>query len=81
MKNRQGIEYEFVKVSDNSYTIKGDLKFWRFGGREGVEGINFSNLGFADPSGGPFIAIGDTIFGRKVVRISSEHDGIFFEVA
>lgn len=80
MKNRYGDEYRFEKVSDNTYTIKGDLNYWRFGGKEGQEGIDDNDLGFVDPSGGPFISIGYMIEGRPVKRISSVNGEIFFEV-
>jgi hypothetical protein len=80
MKNRYGDEYRFEKVSDNTYTIKGDLNYWRFGGKEGQEGIDDNDLGFVDPSGGPFISIGYMIEGRPVKRISSVDGEIFFEV-
>ncbi len=74
MKNRYGDQYSFEKVNDNIYTIVGDLKYWRYGGREGQSEMDFSNLGFVDPSGGPFIAVGSTIEGRKVIRIGVEGD-------
>lgn len=80
MKNRYGNEYHFEKTGDNEYTIKGELEYWRFGGREGVEGLNMNDLGFVDPSGGPFISIGYEIDGHKVERISSTQEGIFFHV-
>ena len=79
--NRYGDKYWYEKVDDNTYTIKGELDHWRFGGREGVEGIDMSDLGFVDPSGGPFIALWDNIEGRRVERISSTEEGIFFHVA
>lgn len=71
MKNRYGDEYIFVKTGDNEYTIAGDLDHWRFGGRD---------LGFVDPSGGPFISIGYEINGRKVTNIAVNSEGIFFTV-
>ncbi len=81
MKNRYGDEYSFEKVSDNIYTIKGDLKYWRYGGREGQAELDFSDLGFVDPSGGPFIEIGMKIDGRRVKKISVvANDDIYFEV-
>jgi hypothetical protein len=80
MKNRYGDEYEFVKVNDNTYTITGDLKYWRMGGRENAEGINMSSLAYVDPSGGPFISLGHIIKGRKVTNIASTKEGIFFTV-
>jgi hypothetical protein len=81
MKNRYGNEYSFVKTGDNEYTIKGELDHWRFGGREGVEGLDINNLGFVDPSGGPFISVNEYfIEGRKVTNIASTSEGIFFTV-
>jgi hypothetical protein len=85
MKNRYGDEYSFVKVDDNTYTIAGDLMNWRFGGCQGQEQMDFSNLGFVDPSGGPFIQLGASIDGRKIKRISASGDfnkmpTIMFEV-
>ena len=80
MKNRYGDEYHFTKISDNLYMIEGDLKYWRFGGKEGQEHIDDSDLGFVDPSGGPFISMGYKIEGRSVKRISLEGESILFEV-
>jgi hypothetical protein len=80
MKNRYGNEYEFVQVSDNVYTITGDLEYWRYGGRESGERVDLSNLGFADPSGGPFIAPGFLIAGRPVTRIRVVDDQLLLEV-
>jgi hypothetical protein len=85
MKNRYGNEYNFEKVDENTYTIVGDLSYWRFGGREGQERMDMNDLGFVDPSGGPFIQVGAQIDGREIVRIraSGDLDGapsILFEV-
>lgn len=80
MKNRYGDEYWFEKVGDNSYIIKGDLNYWRYGGKEGVEGINKDDLGFVDPSGGPFISAGYEIEGKKVKTIKQTFAGLIFEV-
>jgi hypothetical protein len=80
MKNRYGDEYNFEKIDDNTYTIVGDLKYWRFGGQEGQEGIDESNLGFVDPSGGPFISMGFLIEGRPVKRIMLVNEKILFVV-
>ena len=78
MKNRYGNEYEFVKLDENTYTIKGELKYWRFGGREGQIDWDWNNIGFADPSGGPFISHGYGIEGRKVtnIAVSGDFDGM-----
>ena len=65
--------------------IKGELKYWRFGGREGQEQLDLSNLGFVDHSGGPFLQLGMSIEGRKIKNISANGDldgqpEILFEV-
>ena len=82
MKNRYGDEYSFELVSENTYTIVGDLKHWRFGGVEGQESLNTNELGFVDPSGGPFISVGGKLPGmnESVKRIYVENDRILFEV-
>lgn len=80
MRNRYGVEYTFEKVADNTYTIKGALEYWRYGGQEGQDSIDYDNLGFVDPSGGPFISLGYMIEGRKVTRIRSRDDQLLFEV-
>lgn len=79
-RNRYGVEYTFEKVADNTYTIKGALEYWRYGGQEGQDRIDYDNLGFVDPSGGPFIGIGYMIEGRKVTRIRSRDEQLLFEV-
>jgi len=80
MKNRYGDEYTFEKVDENIYTILGELKYWRYGGREGQEQMDLNDLGFVDPSGGPFIELGMNIEGRKVNRIRAVGEQLFFEV-
>ncbi len=81
MKNRHGDEYSFQKLSENTYTIVGDLKYWRYGGREGQQQMDMSDVGYVDPSGGPFISLGSFIDGRRVVRIRVENGKqVLFEV-
>lgn len=80
MKNRYGDQYHFEMVDENTYTITGDLKYWRYGGQEGQEHVDYDNLGFVDPSGGPFICIGYQIEGRKIIRISMVDTKIYFVV-
>ena len=36
--------------------------------------MDFNDLGFADPSGGPFIEVGMQIAGRKIIRIRAGGD-------
>ncbi len=80
MRNRYGDEYDFEKLNENTYTIVGKLQYWRYGGKEGQEGIDTNDLGFVDPSGGPFLAVGMRIDGRKITRIRAQDEKIFFEV-
>ena len=85
MRNRYGERYHFEKIGDNTYTIVGNLKYWRYGGREGQEQMDFTDLGYVDPSGGPFIGLGFQIEGRVVKKISiagdlDQPDIILFEV-
>lgn len=80
MKNRYGNEYEFVQIDENTYTIVGDLKYWRYGGREGQTEMDFDDLGFVDPSGGPFIELGSQIQRRTVTGISVVDEKIYFTV-
>lgn len=80
MKNRYGVEYNFEPVDANTYTIVGALEYWRYGGREGQSEMDLNDLGFVDPSGGPFIELGMKIEGRKITRIRSKGEKILFEV-
>jgi hypothetical protein len=80
MRNRYGDEYHFEQVDANTYTIKGDLKYWRYGGKEGEDSVNEQDLGFVDPSGGPYISMGYLINGRPVTSISAVNGEIFFKV-
>ena len=80
MKNRYGDRYEFVRIDDNTYTIEGDLKHWRYGGREGQDRIDLADLGFVDPSGGPFIELGMKIEGRAIKSISAAGRHITFHL-
>lgn len=80
MRNRNGDDYFFRKVSEDIYTIEGTLKYWRYGGNDGEDYVDYNNLGFVDPSGGPFIARGATIEGRRIARIFTKDDKIYFEM-
>ena len=83
MKNRYGDEYHWEKLNDNEYrfVMTGkSLEYGRVGGKEGQDTIDESDLGFVDPSGGPFISIGYMINGRPVKRIIARDGEIFFEV-
>ena len=97
MKNRHGVEYTFVKYDDNLYRFnmsEEGMKYMRVGGKEGQESIDMTDLGFFDPSGGPFVAIGSKIYwdeihngveGRMPLHVKRIMDrgaeGLFVEVA
>ena len=73
MKNRYGVEYTFVKYDDNLYRFNMDeehIKYMRFGGKEDQDGIDRTDLGFFDPSGGPFVALGSKIYWNEI------HNGV-----
>ncbi len=81
MRNRYGNEYHFVPVDDKTYVIEGELEYWRFGAKESNGGnIDINDLGFADPSGGPFLSAGYEIDGKKVERIYLANEKIHLEV-
>ena len=69
MKNRYGVEYSYVKYDDNLYRFNMDeeqMKYMRFGGKEYQEGIDLNDLGFFDPSGGPFVQVGGKIYWDEI---------------
>ena len=81
--NRYRDQYWFEKVSPTTYlfVMEGDsMEYCRYGGREGVEGLDNSNLGMFDPSGGPFVALGIKIDNKPIVKISSTDAGFVVEV-
>ena len=89
MKNRDGVEYCFVKYDDNLYRFNMDeekMKYMRIGSREGQEHIDMNDLGFFDPIGGPFVAVGSKIYVEgstplTVKRIMDRGaEGLFVEV-
>lgn len=79
-KNRYGDEYWFEQIDKDVYKIMGDLTHWRFGGKDNEVGVNEDDLGFVDPSGGPFISIGSELPIGKVKTISSNENGIFLKI-
>jgi hypothetical protein len=86
MKNRYGVEYSFTRVEDNIYRFniaESEMSVMRMGSRKEAE-IDMEDLGFFDPSGGPFVEVGSKIYLDKepliVTRIMSREEGIFVEV-
>ena len=94
MKNRYGVEYNFVHIADNLYRFDMediDNNLMRLGGKEGQEGIDFNDLGMFDPSGGPYVAVGSAVYWDQikdaveqkpltVTKIFVRDDEIFVEV-
>ena len=75
--NRYSDSYMWEAVNDTTYKFVMDskaMKWCRYGGREGVKGIDTSNLGMFDPSGGPYVCLGMEIDGKPITRIYSETD-------
>jgi len=82
-KNRHNVEYSFDPVDENTYMFNMDpeeMHYMRWGGNEGEEGIDQMNLGFIDPSGGPFLSRGMDIKGKIVKRIYYKEDKFYLEV-
>lgn len=82
-KNRYGDEYWFENMEPNKYRFVmtgNSMKYCRFGGREMIEGVDMNDLGFFDPSGGPYIEIGTVLPFGTVKRIQSLEDGIVMSV-
>lgn len=80
--NRYKDEYKWVALNETTYRFEmtGDsMKWCRYGGQAGVEGVDTSNLGMFDPSGGPFVGLGMTIDGKPITRIYSQTTGIHAE--
>lgn len=80
IKNRYGENYSFQQVNENTWTLVGNFKYYRTGGFDGESLIRNNDIGFFDPSGGPFISKGFLIDGRAVTRIFNQEDSFYFEV-
>jgi len=96
MRNRCGVEYSFVKVADNLYHFdmsEEGMEYMRLGGKDGQEGIDYSDLGMFDPSGGPYVAVGSKIYWDEIREATEQppltvkriifikEEGLFVEVA
>ena len=86
MKNRYGVDYSFTRVEDHTYRFniaESEMSVLRMGGQDYQDEIDMEDLGFFDPSGGPFVEVGSKIYWDKepltVTRIMSREDGIFVE--
>ena len=56
------------------------MNYCRFGGHEHQTHVDSNDLGFFDPSGGPFVSIGSKIHVGVVKRIFYNDDGLFIGV-
>jgi hypothetical protein len=77
MRNRHGETYSFEQVEPNIYKYVGNTSYCRMGAVEGQDVVDLNNLGFFDPSGGPFVGVGGMLNGHEIVKIASTQDGIF----
>ena len=80
--NRYGDKYQFVKCDNGSYQFRmeGDsLKFARYGGKEGQDGLFLDDLGMFDPSGGPYISLGTQVDEKPITRIFELEGDVFVE--
>ena len=84
IKNRYGDSWCWEKQDENTYKFimtGTSMEFCRYGGVEGVEGLDSQNLGMFDPSGGPYISLGQMREGREIVRLRSTDGSFYAEVA
>jgi len=82
MKNRYGDTYTFVACGDKIYRFEGSeimMKYCRYGGKPYTESVDYNDLGFFDPVGGPFVSEGFEFDGMKVKRIFAKDGKIFVE--
>jgi len=79
--NRYKDEYVFEKIDDTFYTLKINMEYCRYGGKEYESFINTDDLGMVDPSGGPYLAPGNfSIDGNLIKRIFLRDEVIKFEM-
>lgn len=81
--NRYGDTYYFISCGDKIFRFEGSppmMKYCRFGGKPYTEGVDPNDLGFFDPSGGPFVSGGFEFDGMKVKRVFAKDGKIFVEV-
>lgn len=71
-------------VEPDLYQLQGDLQYCRMGAKPGEDGIDYCDsgfeLGFVDPSGGPFISPGFPVGDKVVKQIMSNKAGIYLKV-
>ena len=63
-RNRYGDTYYYEPVGEKTFkfVMEGDsMKWCRWGGKDGQQSIDPTDLGMFDPSGGPFVEIGSDL--------------------
>lgn len=85
-KNRYGDEYSWIadgdayrfEMSGDSmhYCRYGGINATIYGGREGDDKLDITDLGMFDPSGGPYVTLGMTIDDKPITRLSVTLDGV-----
>ena len=81
--NRYRDKYVWTKLNESTFefTMEGEsMQYCRYGGKEGVEGIDTNDLGMFDPSGGPYVCLGMKIDGKEIKRLYSTSKGFGAEV-
>jgi hypothetical protein len=79
-KNRYGDKFEFVSTdSPTRFLLEGELSHFRYGGKEGQEGVDLLDLGMIDPSGGPLLSLDTEIDAKKITKISVYSEVIMLE--
>lgn len=77
-KNRYGDAYKWIP-EDSAYRFEmsGDsMHYCRYGVKEGDDGLDLTNLGMFDPSGGPYVCLGMEIDDKPITRLSVTLDGV-----
>jgi hypothetical protein len=80
LPNRYGDQLWFELVEPNLYKLCGDLEYCRFGGKPDQNPVDYNDLAFFDPSGGPFISEGYPIEGKVVKQITVINGEVYFRV-
>jgi len=76
--NRYNDKYKWVP-EDGAYRFEmsGDsMHYCRYGGKEGDTELDITDLEMFDPSGGPYVSLGDTIDDKPITKLSVTMDGI-----
>lgn len=84
IKNRYGDNWCWEKQDETIYRFimtGSSLEYCRYGGKDGQDKIDDQDLGMFDPSGGPYISLGQAIDGKEIVRLRKTAGFFYAEVA